>query len=103
MLDYDDDFCNGSNSSQEVIAMTVLVPSSRATVQGRNRTAKARQVFKESFASPEDRRAHFSRAGRIGNARRRVLSGDDAAAIGEIYEQLDFLVKKYRIGEIEPE
>jgi hypothetical protein len=63
----------------------------------RRQTAEARRVFNQKFPTPESKSAHYRAVGQAAHARRRVLSGDDVAALAEAYRTLDAIVKKYRV------
>jgi hypothetical protein len=63
----------------------------------RRQTANGRKALAAKFPTSEARRIHLSRAGRIGNERRRVLSGDEVAAFGSALRALEAIAKKHRI------
>lgn len=65
----------------------------------RRQTANARQALAAKFPTPEARSAHYSAAGRRGNERRLVLSGDDVVALADAYRTLERIAKKYSIAD----
>jgi hypothetical protein len=63
---------------------------------GQRRTRAAREALAARFTSPQERSEHYRDLGRKSAADRRVLSGDDAAALVSAYALLGRIVA--RIG-----
>ena len=75
--------------------------SDETLTAGQRRTAKAREVFAQRFASPEEKSRYFAQLSERAAAQRRggiVLSADEAAAVGEAFKLLAKVAQRVRGG-----
>ena len=63
---------------------------------GQRRTLAARQAFAAKFETPEQKSEHYRQLARRSNDGRIVLSGDEAAALGDAYALLAKIVARNR-------
>jgi hypothetical protein len=68
----------------------VLTPNQR-------RTLPAQRALRQKFSSEEERRAYYSRLGRLSNAGRIVLSAEESLAVTQAYDLLGRIAERARL------
>ena len=63
---------------------------------GQRRTLRAREALAAKFSTPEEKSAYYRELARRSNDGRVVLSGDEAAALGDAYALLGRIVARNR-------
>jgi hypothetical protein len=73
-------------------------PTESPPTTGQRRTQAARDAFASTFASPEEKSAHYRDLARRSNAGRLTLSAEDAVALADAFELLSRIAQRGKIA-----